>query len=176
MVVSKSKLAVLTLLAMLIAATSLLSVVDAEEQIIPDGEEPLTTFTDGPVDYKPKACCDSCLCTKSLPPQCQCTDEKKQCYPGCKACKCTRSFPPICRCMDINDFCYPQCSASPPPPSPSSSKCSPDCKMCLCTKSLPPACFCKDTPAPPPSSKCSDDCKVCKCTRSFPPICSCADA
>ncbi|MCL7050641.1 hypothetical protein MKW94_013146 [Papaver nudicaule] len=138
---SKLALAVLALLAAMIAATSLLSVVDAEEHIIHDGDEQLITFTDGLMDDKAKACCDSCLCTRSIPPQCQCTDQKRQCYPGCKTCKCTRSWPPTCRCMDINNFCYPQCSASPPPPS---SACGPDCKLCLCTKSFPPSCFCKD--------------------------------
>ncbi|MCL7029671.1 hypothetical protein MKW94_026523 [Papaver nudicaule] len=171
MVFPKSTLALAVLA---IAATSLLSVVDAEEKIIRDGEEQLISFTEGLMDDdKAKACCDSCLCTRSIPPRCQCTDQqKKQCYPGCKTCRCTRSWPPTCRCMDINNFCYPQCS---PPPS---SACGPDCKLCLCTKSFPPSCFCKDapTPKPSPSSKCSDDCKVCKCTRSFPPTCSCADA
>ncbi|KAI3876497.1 hypothetical protein MKX03_030314 [Papaver bracteatum] len=58
-------------------------------------------------------CCDLCPCTKSIPPQCQCTDIKPQCHAKCKACRCTRSQPPRCRCMDKTSFCYPKCSSSP---------------------------------------------------------------
>ncbi|KAI3970923.1 hypothetical protein MKX01_024570 [Papaver californicum] len=57
-------------------------------------------------------CCDMCPCTRSIPPQCQCTDIKPQCHAKCKACRCTRSQPPQCRCMDITSFCYPKCSSS----------------------------------------------------------------
>ncbi|KAI3841674.1 hypothetical protein MKW92_040746 [Papaver armeniacum] len=58
-------------------------------------------------------CCDMCPCTRSIPPQCQCTDIKPQCHAKCKACRCTRSQPPQCRCMDKTSFCYPKCSSSP---------------------------------------------------------------
>jgi len=56
-----------------------------------------------------KACCDSCPCTKSLPPQCRCNDVGKTCHSACKSCVCTRSIPPQCRCEDITDFCYKPC-------------------------------------------------------------------
>ncbi|KAJ7970097.1 Trypsin inhibitor [Quillaja saponaria] len=56
-----------------------------------------------------KACCDLCVCTKSIPPQCRCTDRKDSCHSACKSCICTRSYPPICQCRDVNDFCYKPC-------------------------------------------------------------------
>ncbi|KAI5428708.1 hypothetical protein KIW84_033631 [Lathyrus oleraceus] len=56
------------------------------------------------------ACCDSCICTKSIPPQCHCTDVGKTCHSGCNLCLCTRSFPPQCHCTDTNDFCYQKCN------------------------------------------------------------------
>ncbi|MCL7030452.1 hypothetical protein MKW94_021654 [Papaver nudicaule] len=59
-----------------------------------------------------KGCCDACPCTRSIPPQCQCTDIKPQCHAKCKMCRCTRSQPPQCRCMDVTSFCYPKCSSS----------------------------------------------------------------
>ncbi|KAK2434050.1 hypothetical protein P8452_31270 [Trifolium repens] len=55
------------------------------------------------------ACCNNCICSKSIPPQCQCTDIGKTCHSACKLCRCTRSFPPQCRCLDVNDFCYEKC-------------------------------------------------------------------
>ncbi|KAI3971748.1 hypothetical protein MKW92_002935 [Papaver armeniacum] len=58
------------------------------------------------------ACCDECICTRSNPPKCQCDDIKPQCHANCKLCRCTRSQPPQCRCMDVTSFCYPECSSS----------------------------------------------------------------
>ncbi|KAF1878854.1 hypothetical protein Lal_00047526 [Lupinus albus] len=37
-----------------------------------------------------KPCCDSCLCTRSIPPQCRCTDIGETCHSACKSCICTR--------------------------------------------------------------------------------------
>nr|P85172.1 RecName: Full=Bowman-Birk type proteinase inhibitor; Short=LaBBI [Lupinus albus] len=59
-----------------------------------------------------KPCCDSCLCTRSIPPQCRCTDIGETCHSACKSCICTRSFPPQCRCSDITHFCYKPCTSS----------------------------------------------------------------
>ncbi|WVZ07796.1 hypothetical protein V8G54_021142 [Vigna mungo] len=61
-----------------------------------------------------KACCDSCPCTKSIPPQCRCNDVGKTCHSACKSCFCTRSIPPQCRCQDITDFCYKPCHSDEP--------------------------------------------------------------
>lgn len=33
-------------------------------------------------------CCDNCSCTKSIPPQCRCTDVKPTCHSACKSCRC----------------------------------------------------------------------------------------
>ncbi|KAJ7970096.1 Trypsin inhibitor [Quillaja saponaria] len=60
-------------------------------------------------EYK-SACCDFCVCTKSMPPQCRCTDRRKDsCHSACKTCICNTSYPMSCLCMDINDFCYKPC-------------------------------------------------------------------
>ncbi|KAI4347420.1 hypothetical protein L6164_008235 [Bauhinia variegata] len=59
-----------------------------------------------------KKCCDNCICTKSIPPQCQCLDWKETCYEGCKSCICRLIWPPQCRCFDVTDFCYPPCSSA----------------------------------------------------------------
>ncbi|XP_028756494.1 Bowman-Birk type proteinase inhibitor-like [Neltuma alba] len=56
-------------------------------------------------------CCDSCICTRSIPPQCQCLDVGEDCHSACDKCLCTRSFPPQCRCSDITGFCYESCSS-----------------------------------------------------------------
>ncbi|CAK8542351.1 unnamed protein product [Lathyrus sativus] len=56
------------------------------------------------------ACCDSCPCTKSIPPQCRCTDIGETCHSACKSCYCTKSIPPQCHCADITDFCYEPCN------------------------------------------------------------------
>ncbi|RZB53523.1 Seed trypsin/chymotrypsin inhibitor TI5-72 [Glycine soja] len=53
-----------------------------------------------------KACCNSCPCTKSIPPQCRCSDIGETCHSACKTCICTRSIPPQCHCSDITNFCY----------------------------------------------------------------------
>ncbi|KAI5428702.1 hypothetical protein KIW84_033628, partial [Lathyrus oleraceus] len=69
-----------------------------------------------------KACCDSCLCTRSIPPRCRCNDIGETCHSACKTCICTRSLPPQCPCLctrslppkcsctDITDFCYKKCN------------------------------------------------------------------
>ncbi|WOK98599.1 hypothetical protein Cni_G07311 [Canna indica] len=60
---------------------------------------------------KPWPCCDMCLCTRSIPPQCRCTDVTDSCYPDCQNCACTKSIPPQCHCSDvINDFCGDRCT------------------------------------------------------------------
>ena len=56
------------------------------------------------------ACCDSCACTKSIPPQCQCGDIGETCHSGCKTCVCLLKYPPVCRCLDVTSFCYDSCS------------------------------------------------------------------
>nr|CAA56253.1 serine proteinase inhibitor [Medicago sativa] len=56
------------------------------------------------------ACCNFCPCTRSIPPQCRCTDIGETCHSACKSCLCTRSIPPQCRCTDITNFCYPKCN------------------------------------------------------------------
>ncbi|CAK8542361.1 unnamed protein product [Lathyrus sativus] len=56
------------------------------------------------------ACCDFCLCTRSFPPQCRCTDIGETCHSACKRCYCTKSIPPQCHCADITNFCYEKCN------------------------------------------------------------------
>nr|CAC81081.1 trypsin inhibitor [Vigna unguiculata] len=64
-------------------------------------------------------CCDSCICSKSIPPQCHHTDIRlNSCHSACKSCMCTRSMPGklgagyFCRCLDIADvFCYKPCKS-----------------------------------------------------------------
>nr|BAF50740.1 trypsin inhibitor [Apios americana] len=75
-------------------------------QLLPNGDASYYVKT------TTKACCDLCLCTKSIPPQCRCADIGETCHSACKACLCTRSFPPQCRCADGNDFCYEPCKSS----------------------------------------------------------------
>ncbi|KAI3881279.1 hypothetical protein MKX03_005126 [Papaver bracteatum] len=58
------------------------------------------------------ACCDGCLCTRSIPPKCQCQDIKPQCHANCDLCRCAMSLPPQCKCLDVTSFCYPKCSSS----------------------------------------------------------------
>ncbi|AES80150.1 Bowman birk trypsin inhibitor [Medicago truncatula] len=70
----------------------------------------LLSFTSTMVDATTTACCDSCPCTKSIPPQCHCTDIGETCHSACKSCLCTKSIPPQCHCADITDFCYPKCN------------------------------------------------------------------
>ncbi|KAK1277317.1 hypothetical protein QJS04_geneDACA020154 [Acorus gramineus] len=52
-------------------------------------------------------CCHQCLCTRSFPPQCRCTDVKTYCPSAWKHCKCTKSIPPQCTTSDIKDHCDP---------------------------------------------------------------------
>nr|2G81_I Chain I, Bowman-Birk type seed trypsin and chymotrypsin inhibitor [Vigna unguiculata] len=60
-----------------------------------------------------KPCCDRCECTKSIPPQCRCSDVRlNSCHSACKSCACTFSIPAQCFCGDINDFCYKPCKSS----------------------------------------------------------------
>ncbi|QCE12297.1 Proteinase inhibitor I12 [Vigna unguiculata] len=59
------------------------------------------------------ACCDLCVCTRSIPPQCRCWDVvDNYCHSACNKCVCTKSEPPMCECMDVNNFCYPSCSSN----------------------------------------------------------------
>nr|CAL69282.1 double-headed trypsin inhibitor [Phaseolus filiformis] len=68
--------------------------------------------TDEPSESS-KACCDQCACTKSIPPQCRCSDLRlNSCHSACKSCICTFSIPAQCVCTDINDFCYEPCKPS----------------------------------------------------------------
>ncbi|XP_015882687.3 Bowman-Birk type proteinase inhibitor C-II [Ziziphus jujuba] len=58
-----------------------------------------------------QACCDTCLCRMSEPPQCSCEDifvGQERCE-SCEQCMCTRSNPPKCRCVDVKEFCHPPC-------------------------------------------------------------------
>ncbi|ESW24472.1 hypothetical protein PHAVU_004G134000 [Phaseolus vulgaris] len=68
--------------------------------------------TDEPSESS-KACCDHCACTKSIPPQCRCSDLRlNSCHSECKSCICTFSIPAQCICTDTNDFCYEPCKPS----------------------------------------------------------------
>nr|CAA48657.1 Bowman-Birk proteinase isoinhibitor D-II [Glycine max]CAA48658.1 Soybean Bowman-Birk proteinase isoinhibitor D-II [Glycine max]prf//2013215A Bowman-Birk protease inhibitor [Glycine max] len=63
-------------------------------------------------DEYSKPCCDLCMCTRSMPPQCSCEDIRlNSCHSDCKSCMCTRSQPGQCRCLDTNDFCYKPCKS-----------------------------------------------------------------
>nr|1PI2_A Chain A, BOWMAN-BIRK INHIBITOR (PI-II) [Glycine max] len=62
-------------------------------------------------DEYSKPCCDLCMCTRSMPPQCSCEDRINSCHSDCKSCMCTRSQPGQCRCLDTNDFCYKPCKS-----------------------------------------------------------------
>ncbi|CAK8542356.1 unnamed protein product [Lathyrus sativus] len=57
-------------------------------------------------------CCDNCGCTKSIPPQCRCTDVKPTCHSACKSCRCFETLPLKCDCLDITDFCYEPCTST----------------------------------------------------------------
>ncbi|KEH23356.1 putative proteinase inhibitor I12, Bowman-Birk [Medicago truncatula] len=110
MVLMMNKKAMMMKLALLVFLLSFTStMVDARfdrasfiTQLLSNGEANTKSTT--------TACCDFCPCTRSIPPQCQCTDVKEKCHSACKSCLCTRSFPPQCRCYDITNFCYPSCS------------------------------------------------------------------
>nr|CAH04446.1 putative trypsin inhibitor [Lens orientalis] len=65
-------------------------------------------FSNG--DASNKACCNSCPCTRSIPPKCSCSDIGETCHSACKSCLCTRSIPPQCRCTDVTNFCYKNCN------------------------------------------------------------------
>ncbi|KAF3437163.1 hypothetical protein FNV43_RR19916 [Rhamnella rubrinervis] len=57
------------------------------------------------------ACCNTCVCALSEPPQCSCEDMflgQERCE-SCEQCMCTRSNPPYCRCLDVKEFCNPPC-------------------------------------------------------------------
>ncbi|TKY65466.1 Seed trypsin/chymotrypsin inhibitor TI5-72 [Spatholobus suberectus] len=58
------------------------------------------------------ACCDNCVCTRSMPPKCKCEDVGETCHSACKLCICALSYPPQCRCMDNTNFCYDKCNSS----------------------------------------------------------------
>ncbi|KAG4991787.1 hypothetical protein AAZX31_09G143800 [Glycine max] len=64
-------------------------------------------------DESSKPCCDLCMCTASMPPQCHCADIRlNSCHSACDRCACTRSMPGQCRCLDTTDFCYKPCKSS----------------------------------------------------------------
>ncbi|KAK7295064.1 hypothetical protein RJT34_17967 [Clitoria ternatea] len=65
------------------------------------------------VESRSRPCCNHCVCTKSIPPQCRCTDVGKSCHSACKSCLCTKSNPPTCHCTDIKSFCYKPCHSNP---------------------------------------------------------------
>jgi len=68
--------------------------------------------TDEPSEL-PKPCCEECICTMSIPPQCRCTDLRlNSCHSACKSCMCTFSHPTQCVCNDIIDYCYGYCRSS----------------------------------------------------------------
>nr|AFK40073.1 unknown [Lotus japonicus] len=75
-------------------------------QVLPKGTDDTSYY----VKSTATACCNSCPCTRSIPPQCRCTDIGETCHSACKACICTRSIPPQCRCLDITNFCYDPCT------------------------------------------------------------------
>ncbi|KAK7395225.1 hypothetical protein VNO78_15773 [Psophocarpus tetragonolobus] len=52
-------------------------------------------------------CCNQCLCTTTIPPQCFCTDVAQACHSACRMCVCSQSDAPMCRCMDQTTFCEP---------------------------------------------------------------------
>ncbi|KAL2330317.1 hypothetical protein Fmac_017898 [Flemingia macrophylla] len=75
-------------------------------EVLPNGDENYY------VKSTTSACCDSCMCTRSIPPKCTCEDVGETCHSACKGCLCTRSFPPKCRCVDNTNFCYDKCDSS----------------------------------------------------------------
>ncbi|XP_057435623.1 seed trypsin/chymotrypsin inhibitor TI5-72-like [Lotus japonicus] len=75
-------------------------------QVLPKGTDDTNYY----VKSTATACCDNCYCTKSIPPQCHCSDIGETCHSACKTCICTRSFPPQCRCTDVTNFCYKPCT------------------------------------------------------------------
>nr|AFK40025.1 unknown [Lotus japonicus] len=102
-----------TMLLFLLAFTAAAVVVDARfdsdsfiSQVLPK----VTDDTNYYVKSTTTACCDSCVCTKSNPPKCRCTDFGETCHSCCKNCICALSYPPVCRCLDITDFCYDKCT------------------------------------------------------------------
>ncbi|CAL5192664.1 unnamed protein product [Lathyrus oleraceus] len=75
-----------------------------------DGTSFITQVLSNDVKSTTTACCDSCPCTKSIPPQCRCNDIGETCHSACESCFCTKTFPPKCHCLDITDFCYEPCN------------------------------------------------------------------
>ncbi|RWR82767.1 hypothetical protein CKAN_01150200 [Cinnamomum micranthum f. kanehirae] len=72
-------------------------------------DDPFVIYSgDGTMAKGPR--CDMCICTRSFPPQCRCTDIKSYCHSSCKSCRCTKSIPPQCQCNDIKDYCDNSCS------------------------------------------------------------------
>ncbi|KAI9087942.1 hypothetical protein K1719_030272 [Acacia pycnantha] len=57
-----------------------------------------------------EGCCDYCISTRTITPQCQCLNVGEECHSACDKCLCTRSNPPQCHCSDITDFCDESCS------------------------------------------------------------------
>ncbi|CAM0879149.1 unnamed protein product [Alopecurus aequalis] len=49
---------------------------------------------------RPWKCCDRAVCTKSIPPICQCFDEVEQCAATCKDCAASTSNPYRLVCQD----------------------------------------------------------------------------
>ncbi|KAI4351935.1 hypothetical protein L6164_006234 [Bauhinia variegata] len=85
---------------------------DARMDLISSVTRPFNAFTIFNTKASSKeACCDLCLCTRSIPPQCRCADiTENQCHAGCKKCVCTYSLPGQCRCLDITSSCPSPCS------------------------------------------------------------------
>ncbi|KAK1277316.1 hypothetical protein QJS04_geneDACA020153 [Acorus gramineus] len=65
--------------------------------------------TKGGVGCPDEDCCDWCVCTLSIPPQCRCLDKKTYCPSTWKDCRCTKSIPPQCINGEIKDHCDPSC-------------------------------------------------------------------
>lgn len=55
-----------------------------------------TSSSKSKLSLSSKGCCDSCICTRTITPQCQCLDEGEECHSACDKCLCTRSNPPQC--------------------------------------------------------------------------------
>ncbi|CAM0879148.1 unnamed protein product [Alopecurus aequalis] len=109
---------------------------------------------------RPWKCCDRAVCTKSIPPICQCFDEVEQCAPTCKSCEVAEMFDFLFVCKDqyIGDpgpICRPwEC-----------------CDAAFCTKSMPPICHCTDE-----VEQCAATCKDCAASTSNPYRLVCQDS
>lgn len=139
---------------------------------------------------RPWKCCDSPLCSRSIPPRCRCMDAVEQCDEACTRCDASKSDPSKRICNDrYHGWPGPNCT-DPDPDDVSSGLGVSDghqetvavaiteearpwgwcCDRPLCTRSVPPTCRCLDN-----VDRCASTCKRCVVSIFDPTEHSCDD-